>query len=230
MTMSEVNLERAPVGLGGRFYGVYPALVRGNQDPDNLGRVLISLPIWITGGEKTELWARVAVLMAGKDRGTWFLPDVNDEVLVAFEGGDPRSPYVVGCLWNGADQPPESADSQNTIKSIVSRSGIRIELDDSQDGTLRLQTAAGRSIILSDDDGKIEISDDLGNTVIIESTEMTVSTSGKVKIQAGQIEIDAGLVDLNAAMVKASGVVQCETLIATSVVASSYTPGAGNIW
>lgn len=228
--MSELNLERAPVGLGGRFYGVYPAMVRDNQDPQNLGRILISLPIWLTGSDKTELWARMAVLMAGKDRGTWFIPEVNDEVLVAFEGGDPGLPYVVGCLWNGVDQPPESMDSQNSIKSMVSRSGMRIVLDDSGDGSLRLQTADGRSITLSDGDKTIEIMDDAGNTISIKPTEISIRTSGKIRIEGGTVEISAGLIELNAALAKVIGVVQCETLIASSVVASSYTPGAGNIW
>ena len=103
--------ERVPSGLGGRWYGVYPALVTDIKDPDGQGRVKVTLP-WSpdTGGARYEAWARLATLMGGNNRGSWFVPDVNDEVLVAFEGGDTRRPYVVGALWNGSDTPPDSMD------------------------------------------------------------------------------------------------------------------------
>src|SRR4051794_30031887 len=95
-------LERAATGPGGLFYGVYPAVVTDLADPDSQGRVKVRLP-WSPdpGGSSYEVWARLAVPLAGNNRGTWFVPDKNDEVLVAFEGGQPRRPYVVGCLWNG---------------------------------------------------------------------------------------------------------------------------------
>src|SRR5688572_3781263 len=102
---------RLPTGLGGRWYGVYPALVTNIKDPDGQGRVKVSLP-WSpdTAGARYEAWARVATLMGGNNRGSWFVPDVNDEVLVGFEGGAAHRPYVLGGLWNGQDKPPESMD------------------------------------------------------------------------------------------------------------------------
>ena len=117
------DIQRLPTGPGGLFYGVYPALVTDLQDPDGQGRVKIRLP-WTpdTGSGRYEQWARLAVLMAGAGRGTWFIPDVDDEVLVAFEGGNPARPYVVGALLNGKDQPPEQMDAYNTKKVILSRS------------------------------------------------------------------------------------------------------------
>ncbi|HEY2902656.1 MAG TPA: phage baseplate assembly protein V, partial [Polyangia bacterium] len=104
--------ERVASGLGGRFYGVYPATVSEiKNDPDGIGRVKLTLP-WApdTGSESYETWGRVATLMGGNNRGSWFIPDKGDEVLVAFEGGDPRRPFVLGGLWNGKDKPPESMD------------------------------------------------------------------------------------------------------------------------
>src|SRR5207253_3442312 len=102
---------RVPAGLGGRWYGVYPALVSDIKDPDGQGRVKITLP-WSpdTDGSRYETWARVATLMGGNNRGSWFIPDVNDEVLGVLEGGDPRRPYVIGGLWNGSDTPPDAMD------------------------------------------------------------------------------------------------------------------------
>src|SRR5690349_5349415 len=138
MNSGDFDMERASTGPGGLFYGVYPATVKDLQDPDNQGRVKIRLP-WSpdTGSESYEVWARVATMMGGKDRGTWFIPDVDDEVLVSFEGGNPRRPYVVGGLWNGKDTPPEKMDSDNNLKSIVSRSDIRITMDDTS-GAVKL--------------------------------------------------------------------------------------------
>src|SRR5690606_7267207 len=105
-----------------RFYGAYPAIVVDLVDPDQQGRVKVRLP-WAPddNGGLYEAWARLATLMAGNNRGVWFVPDLDDEVLVMFEGGDPRRPYVVGALWNGQDAPPERMDSagDNNIKSIV---------------------------------------------------------------------------------------------------------------
>src|SRR4051812_35272075 len=82
--------------------GVYVALVTDNQDPSDQGQVKVVLP-WSpdSGTDRFETWARVSTLMAGPGRGTWFVPDPDDEVLIAFEGGDPRRPVVLGSLWNG---------------------------------------------------------------------------------------------------------------------------------
>jgi uncharacterized protein involved in type VI secretion and phage assembly len=99
--------SRLPQGFGGRWYGVCPAQVTDIKDPDNQGRVQVALP-WSpdSGSERYTAWARLATLMAGNNRGSWWIPDVDDEVLVAFEHGDVRRPYVVGALWNGSDAPP----------------------------------------------------------------------------------------------------------------------------
>src|SRR5687768_5814754 len=83
-----------------RFYGVYPAIVTDIKDPDGQGRVKVKLPWSPDPDGGYSAWARLAVLMAGRDRGTWFVPDTDDEVLVALAAGDPRQPFVVGCLWN----------------------------------------------------------------------------------------------------------------------------------
>ena len=225
---------RLPGGLGGRWYGVYPALVNDLNDPDGLGRVKITLP-WSpdTKGGSYEAWARIATLMGGNNRGTWFIPDVHDEVLIVFEGGDPRRPYVVGGLWNGQDAPPQSMDGagNNYLKVIRSRNGVKITLDDT-DGkeTLILETPAGQKVTLQDGPGSIEAVDSNGNSVKMEASGITVTASVKVTINASMVEVSASMVTVNAGMSKFSGVVQADTVITNSVVSASYTPGAGNIW
>ena len=226
--------SRVPTGLGGRWYGVFPATVLDIKDPDGMGRVKVTLP-WSpdTGASRYEVWSRVATLMGGKNRGSWFIPDVSDEVLVSFEGGDPRRPYVVGGLWNGKDSPPESMDGagHNYKKIIRSRNGVKVTLDD-QDGQEKfiVETPGGQKITMQDGPGQVEIKDSNSNSIKLESSGITINASAKVTINAGQVNVSAGMVQVDAGLSKFSGVVQCDTLIATTVVGSTYTPGAGNIW
>ncbi len=230
----QVSDGRQASGLGGRWYGVFPALVTDIKDPDGQGRVKIKLP-WSpdSSGSDYEAWARLATMMAGSNRGSWFVPDTNDEVLVAFEAGDPSRPYVVGGLWNGSDSPPQSMDGggQNNIKLLRSRNGVKITLDD-QSGQEKfiVETPGGQKITLKDGPGVVEIVDSNGNTIKLESSGVTITASAKMTLNASTFELNAGMVTVNSGMSQFSGVVQTPTIIATSVVGTTYTPGAGNIW
>ena len=225
---------RVPSGLGGRWYGAFPALVTDIKDPDGLGRVKITLP-WSpdTGSDRYDVWARLSTFMGGNNRGSWFVPDVNDEVLVVFEAGDPRRPYVIGALWNGSDSPPESMDGagNNYKKVLRSRNGVKVTLDD-QDGQekLILETPGGQKMTMKDGPGSVEIVDSNGNSIKLETSGITITAAAKVTINASQVAVSAGLVTVDAGMSKFSGVVQCDTIISNSVISASYTPGAGNIW
>lgn len=226
--------ERLPVGWGGRWYGVLPALVVDIKDPDTQGRVKVTLPWSVDAkGERYEAWARLATMLGGNNRGSWFIPDVDDEVLVAFEHGDPRRPYVLGGLWNGQDSAPESMDGagNNYKKVLRSRNGVKITLDD-QDGQeqLILETPGGQKITLKDGPGSVEVADSNGNSIKMEAAGITITASAKVTVNASQLAISAGMVTVDAGMSKFSGVVQADTVISNSVVSASYTPGAGNIW
>lgn len=216
-----------------RLWGVYPAVVQNVVDPDQQGRVKVRLPWSPDAGAGYEAWARLATFMAGKNRGAWFIPDVDDEVLVAFEAGDPRRPYVVGSMWNGRDNPPETMDEagQNNKKVIVSRQDIRIVMDDS-DGqvSFTIQTPGGQKVVLKDAPASIELTDSNGNTVKMESAGITVQTPAKLSIQAATVEVTAGMVKVDAGMSQFSGVVKSDALVTNSVVSSTYTPGVGNIW
>jgi uncharacterized protein involved in type VI secretion and phage assembly len=162
----------------GRFFGVVVGIVTNNQDPDNLARVRVKFP-WLSD-DNESWWARIAVPMAGNGRGTYFLPEVDDEVLVAFEHGDVRSPYVVGGLWNGQDAPPENnSDGKNNIRMIHSRSGHLVKLDDTSG------------------DEKIEIIEKTGNnklTIKSSDNSMSLECDGKMTLHAKMgIEIKSDL-------------------------------------
>ncbi|MEV6041169.1 phage baseplate assembly protein V [Nonomuraea sp. NPDC052116] len=226
--------ERLPDGYAGPYYGVYPAVVVDVVDPDGQGRVQVRLP-WSpdAGGSAYEAWARLATPMAGDDRGVWFVPDVDDEVLLGFEGGDPRRPYVLGAMWNGKDRAPRSMDGagRNDVKVIRSRNGVQITLDDAR-GSERLiiETPGGQRVTLQDGPGSVRVEDANGNSVTLDSSGITLTAASKITVNAAQVEVSAGTVTVNAGMSKFSGVVQADTAITNSVVSASYTPGAGNIW
>jgi uncharacterized protein involved in type VI secretion and phage assembly len=205
--------------------GVYTATVLDNRDREDLARVFVRLP----GVADAGIWARVATMMAGRNRGTMFVPDVGDEVLVAFEGGDMRHPYVIGALWNGKDKPPMSSADAATTRMIRSRSGVTFRIDD-KTTSLVIETPGGQRITLDDSPGSVRIEDANGNSVTLATSGLTINASAKVTLNASNVEVSAGMITVNAGMSKFSGVVQCDTLIANSVAAASYTPGAGNIW
>jgi uncharacterized protein involved in type VI secretion and phage assembly len=154
-------------------------------------------------------------------------------VLVAFEGGDARRPYVIGSLWNGRDTPPEAMDGagNNHLKVLRSRNGVKITLDD-QNGQEKfiVETPGGQQITLKDGPGSIVAEDSNGNSIKMETAGVTVTASAKVTINASTVEVSAGMVTVNAGMSRFSGVVQCDTMISNAVISASYTPGAGNIW
>lgn len=235
MTILDANdaaLSLTRVLAEGRYFGVYPATVADNQDPDSQGRVQVRLP-WSPDGSggQYEVWARVATMMAGGGRGTWFVPDNGDEVLICFQGGDPRWPFVIGAMWNGQDDPPETIDPDNNVKAIVSRTGIKITLDDTSGAvTLTLATPGGQTVTMADAGSTITVQDTSGNSCRLAPQGITITAASKLTISAATAEIDIGQVAVNSGMWTYSGVIHCDSLITDSVIGATYTPGVGNIW
>jgi uncharacterized protein involved in type VI secretion and phage assembly len=153
--------------------------------------------------------------------------------VVAIVLGDARAPVVLGGLWNGNAPPPQAMDGagRNPIKTLRSRNGVKVTLDDS-DGQeqLVLETPGGQKLTLKDGPGSCELVDANGNSIKLETSGITVNAAAKVTVNAATVEVSAGMVTVNAGMSRFSGVVQCDTLISNAVVSTSYTPGAGNIW
>jgi uncharacterized protein involved in type VI secretion and phage assembly len=261
-----------------RVYSVVTGLVTDVNDPDSQGRVNVKLP-WL-GGESESFWAPVATLMSGGGRGSWFMPEVDDEVLIAFEHGDPAFPFVIGFLWNGVDRPPDKGghsvrriktvsghvlefhDEKESLKILIrTANGQRVELNDATrsvtvdtsghervvlaPGSVTVSTAGGQSVVLEDApptatvrtaQGVVEIGMDgisvkaaLGVSTVA-GTNASLLAGAKVDITAGGgVSITAPVVQVDAPVALFTGVVVAETLVAESVVASSYTPGIGNL-
>lgn len=165
----------------GRFYGVVVGVITNNSDPEGMERVRVRFP-WLNADDESN-WARVVSPMAGHDRGFYYLPEVGDEVLVAFEHGAIDFPYVLGALWNGKDKPPESnSNGENNLRTIKSRSGHIIRFDDT-DGDEKIE-------ILDKNRNKIVI-DSSSDTLTIESrSDLTIrSSTGKLKLSGVGVEI-----------------------------------------
>ncbi len=229
-----VTAGQPPGGDAARCHGVHSAVVVDVVDPDGQGRVRIRLP-WApdADGDGYEAWARLATLMAGAGHGTWFVPDVGDEVLIAFAGADPRHPVVLGGLWNGQDAPPERMDGagSNERKTIRTRNGVELTFVDAPgQEQLSLRTPGGQTVVLEDGPGTVTAADANGNSVKLETSGITVTAAATVTVSASSVDVSAGMVSVNAGMSRFSGVVQADTVITNSVVSASYTPGAGNIW
>jgi uncharacterized protein involved in type VI secretion and phage assembly len=212
-----------------RWYGVYPGKVASVKDKDKQGRVQVELLFGpVVNGQKFSVWARVATLMAGGGRGSFFIPEPGDEVLVAFYAGDVRRPYVIGALWNGQDAPPQQMDEggQNNIRVVKTRSGHKLEFDDTSGSQkITITTPNGNELILDDGaGGKITLQNSMGASIEFDSI-------GNIKITAPlKLTIEAAQIEANVPMSQFNGVTQHQTMISSAVVGSTYTPGAGNIW
>ena len=214
----------------------YLGLVVSVDDPEKLARVQIRLPSFDgVSDQDGAIWARVALPFAGDNRGAFMLPDVGDEVLVTFVNGDARFPVVVGGLWNGATAIPEKLGGDRVDRwTITGKAGTRIAIEEAVAGqpTIVFTTPAGVTGKLTDQaGGKIELSLPGGTTSItLDPSGVSVRTAAKVQIQASQMDVTAGQVSVNAAVSRFSGMIQCDVMQATTVIATTYTPGAGNVW
>lgn len=183
-----------------RVYGVVIGIITSNQDEEELGRVKVKFP-WRGEDEEDEgksesYWARISSLMAGGDRGMVFYPEVDDEVLVAFEHGEINHPYVIGALWNGTDKPPETnSDGKNNIRKIKSRSGHEIIFNDEESGeNMEIHSKSGHTVLLDDSSEKIEITDKTGsNFIVINSGDnsITIESTGKLSIKSAEVSIES---------------------------------------
>lgn len=184
---------------GAKIRGVSLGIVTNNKDEQGMGRVKVHFP-W-RDEEQESYWARLAVLMGGKERGTYFIPEVGDEVLCVFDQDDVRHPFIIGGLWNGKDNPPETnSDGKNNIRKITSRSGHEIIFNDDHEmkkEKVEIHTKAGHRILLDDSAGKekIEIADKTGkNTIVMDSNQQSISIEStlSLKIKSQKIDIEAG--------------------------------------
>ena len=200
-----------------RYAGAAIGIVTNTDDPSHWGRVKVKFP-WMTEDAESE-WARVMGPGAGPEAGLFFIPDVDDEVLVLFEQGDFRRPYVIGGLWNGQDAPPPEAPSSGQERPLVrtwrSRTGHHITVYDNADNRIEIVTKAGHRLVLDDSSNTVTLKTDGGlvltlsdndGKITLEGNEISIKASGNLKVESGanmdlqaggQVNIQGALINLN---------------------------------
>ncbi len=178
--------------VSGQMPGLVEAIVTDNEDPNSLGRVKVKFPTLPDMPE--SYWARLVTPMAGEDRGWVTIPEVDDEVLVAFVHGDFNHAIVLGGLYNGVDTPPyANDDGDNNLRMFKSRSGHTVTFDDT-DGSEKIEIVTANEavkITLDAANSKLEVVSDgdisleAANAFDIKCTDFSAKASGSVTVEAG---------------------------------------------
>mgnify|MGYP001176813645 CR=1 FL=1 len=177
--------ESSPsTGSAGTVNGVMVATVTNINDPDKLGRVKLKFPV--RENEHETDWAPIVSLMTGSAMGTLFLPDVGDEVLVAFHLGHLNQPFVIGSLWNSQKKPP-TYEQTNKIRKIKTKKGHEVIFDDNDSAAkLTLKTPDGHKIEFDDQKDTVKMVTSTNN----QEVSITGGSSGKVTVKCGTSKIE----------------------------------------
>jgi len=205
--------------VNGLQVGVVTAL---ENDPDGEDRIKLRLPL--VSPDDEGIWARVATLDAGKQRGTFFRPEIGDEVVVGFLSEDPRHPVVLGMLHSSAKPAPESAKDANDRKGYVSREKMQLIFDDKKKSIV-CGTPAGNTMTLSEDDKGITLKDQNGNTITLDDAGITIESAKDLTLKAAKdIKLEGLNVDMKAQTnFKAAGTVSVEVSGASTTIKGSAT-------
>ena len=200
-------------GVNGLQIGIVTAI---HDDPDGEDRIQVKLPV--VDSEDEGIWARISTLDAGENRGSFFRPELEDEVIVGFINGDPRDAIVLGMLNSSAKPAPLTAGEENNEKGFITREELKLLFDDDKK-SITIETPNGNKIILSDDEGSIELEDENGNKTTMDSSGITIESASDITIKAtGDITIEGTNINEKAsANYKAEGGAGAE--LSTSAVA-----------
>jgi uncharacterized protein involved in type VI secretion and phage assembly len=197
--------DREAAGLVGGIRGLQIGVtVKLEGDPDGQDRILVKLPMIDNSGNGT--WMRVASLDAGKNRGAYFRPEVNDEVIVGFINDDPREAIVLGMLNSSVKPAPLPTIASNNKKGFTTRSGMHVLFDDGSK-KISIDTPAGNSIVLDESSQQIQITDQQQNQVTMAPAGITLQSNLAITVQAGTtLSLSAGTaLSLSAPSVTMSG-------------------------
>jgi uncharacterized protein involved in type VI secretion and phage assembly len=218
--------ERFDDGEAPGYFGVYPAIVTDIVDPSSLGRIQLSFPWLGEDGAAVRAWATLVTPYADDDQGIEILPAVDTQVVVSFEAGDLRRPYILGACWNGREALPEAPAQPNNKRLWKSRAKSLLEFDDTQGAEkVTLSMERGHKLVLDNAAQSVTLTHANGSTI-------TFTAAGQIQVQANAtVEITASALNVHCPVATFDGLINCTTVICSAgVVSPSYTPGAGNIW
>ncbi len=210
-------------GQPSSIHGLHIGIVTGITDDTGQYRIKVRLPI-VNEQDEEGIFARVATLDAGDKRGTFFRPEIDDEVLVGFMNDDSKNPVVLGMLHSSAKSAPLEPDDQNPQKGYVSRSGIELIFDDDKK-SIRIETPGNRVFELNDDEGSITLQDANGNKMVFDDNGISIESALDLKIKAtSSISISAPQVS-----VKADGTLKLESSGSTTLSSDGMTEVKGSM-
>jgi Rhs element Vgr protein len=180
---SEDIIDTPASGLLPAVHGLQIGVVTQLQDdPDGEDRVQVRMPV--IDPQEEGIWARIASLDAGENRGAFFRPEIGDEVAMGFLNDDPRDPVIIGMLNSSAKPAPITASDDNHEKGFVTRSEMKLLFDDDKK-SVTIETPNGNKIVVSDDSGSILLEDENGNKIEMNSDGITIDSPGDINIKAG---------------------------------------------
>jgi len=209
-------------GQSSSMHGLQIGIVTSITDASGQYRVKIRLPM--VNDQDEGIYARVATLDAGDGRGTFFRPEVDDEVLVGFMNDDPRNPVILGMLHSSAKPVPLDLQDSNPEKGYVSRSKIKLIFNDAQN-SIRIETPASRVFEMNDNDGSIKVEDADGNKITMDSSGVTVEAVSNLTLKAGSsLSVEAPQISI-----KADASLSMEGSGSASVSSSGITEVKGSL-
>jgi phage baseplate assembly protein V len=167
-----------------RIRGAVIGIVTDVNDPEELGRVEIELP-WYASGYRE--WARVSHLYAGPGYGSTWVPEVDGEVLVLFAHGDMRWPFVIGCLYNPVDQPPESRSDSSDVRTLLTPNGSELRFDETNQ-VVTLKTQSGASVELDEQSGELTL--EATSKITLKAAEISIEASSSVTVTGPSIALN----------------------------------------
>ena len=186
----EPDVNAAPAaGMLPSIQGLQTGIVTDLEDPDSQNRIRVRMPI--IDNNEDGVWSRIATLDAGNNRGTFFRPEIDDEVIVGFMNNDPRNPVVLGMLNSSAKPSPLTASNQNDEKGYVSRSGMKMIFNDDEK-SLQIETPAGKKITINENENIIKIEDENGNSMSMDPSSVSIESGADISLKAtGDLTIEA---------------------------------------
>jgi len=192
-SFAEINSVSSPnaSGLVPGISGLQTGIVKKiNEDPDNEFRVQIEMPL--LGDDSEPIWARLATFYSGNGIGAYFMPEIDDEVILGFMNNDPRFPIILGSTFSSKIPAPETPDEKNTIKTLITQSKLQLKFDD-ENKELTILTPGGNSMQFSDKDKEISVTDQNNNKIEMTSDGiiLTDKSSNKVEMSSSGITFES---------------------------------------
>lgn len=211
--ISELPASGIIPAVNGLQIGVVSQL---EEDPNGENRILVKIPI--INQEEQGIWTRVATLDAGENRGSFFLPEIGDEVIVGFINDDPNHAVILGMLHSSAKPAPMDASDENHEKGFVTRSEMKLLFNDDKK-SVTIETPGGKKVIIDEDAGTIKIEDDNSNVISLDSNGIVMESGSDLSIKAnGDCNIEATNINIKAnAQFTAEGSAGAE--VSTSAIA-----------